>query len=89
MREEEREGLKKSGLITFSWKKKRWGGGGEDVIEKGGFVGYLSYLTKFEPLDSKFLLKFLPGAENPWEARGWPEDDPWNILCVRVLLMLL
>ena len=83
MREE--EGLKKRGLITFSWKKR----GGEDVIEKGGFVGYLSYLTKFEPLDSKFLFKFLPGAENPWEARGWPEDDPWNILCVRVLLMLL
>ena len=83
MREE--EGLKKRGLITFSWKKR----GGEDVIEKGGFVGYLSYLTKFEPLDSKFLFKFLPDAENPWEARGWPEDDPWNILCVRVLLMLL
>ena len=88
MREEEREGLKKRGLITFSWKKKG-GGGGEDVIEKGGFVGYLSYLTKFEPLDSKFLFKILPDAENPWEARGWPEDDPWNILYVRVLLMLL
>ena len=86
MREEEREGLKKRGLITFSWKKK---GGGEDVIEKGGFVGYLSYLTKFEPLDSKFLFKFLPGAENPWETRGWPEGDPWNVLCARVLLMLL
>ena len=85
MREEEREGLKQRGLITFSWKKK----GGEDVIEKGGFVDYLRYLTKFEPLDSKFLFKFLPDAENPWEARGWPEDDPWNILCVRVLLMLL
>ena len=86
MREVDREGLKKRGLITFSWKKR---GGGEDVIEKGGFVGYLSYLTKFELLDSKFLFKFLPDAENPWEARGWPEDDPWNILCVRVLLMLL
>ena len=61
MREEEREGLKQRSLITFSWKKK----GGEDVIEKGGFVDYLRYLTKFEPLDSKFLFKFLPGAENP------------------------
>ena len=85
MREEEREGLKERGLITFfSWKKR-----GGDVIEKCGFVDYLRYITKFEPLDGKFLFKFLPDAENPWEARGWPEGDPWNILCVRVLLMLL
>ena len=85
MREEEREGLKERGLITFfSWKKR-----GEDAIENGGFVDYLRYLTKFEPLDSKFLFKFLPDAENPWEATGWPEGDPWNVLCVRVFLMLL
>ena len=86
MREKEREGLKERGLITFFfWKKRGW----EDVIENGGFADYLRYLTKFEPLDSKFLFKFLPDAENPWEAREWPEGDPWNILCVRVLLMLL
>ena len=29
-REEEREGLKKRGLITFSWKKKGGGGGGRN-----------------------------------------------------------
>ena len=49
MRDEGREGLRETGLITFfSWKK-----GGllreEGVFEKGSFVDYLRYFTKFEP----------------------------------------
>ena len=81
MREEEREGLKKRGLITFSWKKKK--GGGKDVIEKGGFVDYLRYLTKFEPLDSKlFCLNFCLVPKIPEKLEGDPRVTT-EISCVQ------